>query len=142
MADNGRRKRDDALAVALAAGQTLRDAAAAAGIGERTATRRWADPDFRRRVAELRADMVSRATGRMGDGMAEAADVLRALLKADSQSVRLGACRAMLELGVKLRDSVELEQRIAALEALEAGVALQRCSRRRLRCNPMGCLAR
>ena len=52
---------------------------------------RWADPDFRRRVAELRADMVSRATGKMGDGMAEAADVLRALLKAESESVRLGA---------------------------------------------------
>jgi hypothetical protein len=59
--------------VALAAGQTVRDVAAAAGVGERTATRRWADPDFRRRVAELRADMVSRATGKMGDGLASLA---------------------------------------------------------------------
>jgi hypothetical protein len=117
MADFGRRKRDDALAVALAAGQTLRDGAAAAGVGERTACRRWADPAFRWRVGELRADMVSRATGMMGDGMAEAADVLRALLKAKSESVRLGACQAMLELGVKLRESVELEERLTALEA-------------------------
>ncbi len=61
--------------------------------------------------------MVSRATGKMGDGMAEAADVLRALLKAESESVRMDACRAMLELGVKLRESVELEERLTALEA-------------------------
>jgi hypothetical protein len=68
---------DDALAVALAAGHTLRDAAAAAAISERTATRRWADPGFRQRVDDLRADMVNRATGKMADGMAEAANVLR-----------------------------------------------------------------
>jgi hypothetical protein len=121
MADNGRRKRDDALAVALAAGQTLRDAAAASGIGERTATRRWADSNFRRRVAELRAEMTGRALGKLADGMAEAGDVLRALLKAESDSVKLGACRAMLEIGVKLRESVELETRLAALEARTNG---------------------
>src|SRR5262249_23194210 len=116
MADNGRRKREDALAVALAAGQTLRDAATAAGISDRTATRRWADPAFRRRVAELRAAAVERATGKMADSVAEAADALRALLAAESESVRLGACRAVLELAVKLREAVELEERVAALE--------------------------
>jgi hypothetical protein len=67
MAENGRRKRDDALA--LAAGQTLRNAAAAASIGERTATCGWADPLFRQRVAQLRADMVGRALGKLADGM-------------------------------------------------------------------------
>src|SRR5262245_32721008 len=84
MADNGRRKRDDALAVSLAGGATLRDAAAAAGIGERTATRRWTDAAFRRRVAELRGEMVGQALGRLADGMAPAADVLRALLGAEN----------------------------------------------------------
>ena len=77
MAENGRRKGDAALLLALASGQTLRNAAAAARIGERTATRRMADPTFRRRVAELRAEMVGRAVGRMADGMADAADKLR-----------------------------------------------------------------
>jgi hypothetical protein len=33
-------------------------------------------------------------------------------------NVRLGAARALLEFGIKLRDSAELEQRIAALEQL------------------------
>ena len=121
MAEIGRRKGDDALLLALAAGKTVRDAAVAAGVGERTATRRWSDPTFRRRVAELRGEMVGRALGRMADGMAEAADVLRKLLAAESESVRLGACRTMLELGVKLRDSVELEERFTELERRTEG---------------------
>jgi hypothetical protein len=53
----------------------------------------------------------------MSDGMASAADVLRTLLSAQSESVRLAACRAMLELGVKLRDAVDVEERLAALES-------------------------
>ena len=120
MAEIGRRKGDDALLLALAAGKTVREAARAAGVGERSATRRLADPAFRRRVAELRADMVSRALGKMADGMSDAAETLRKLLKAKGESVRLGACRAMLEIGVKLREAVELENRLAALESRDA----------------------
>jgi transposase-like protein len=117
MAGIGPRKRDDALALTIASGQTLSEAAAATGIGERTARRRWADPAFRQRVKEMRAEMVSRAAARMGDGMVEAADVLRKLLKAKKEGVRLAACRAMLELGVRLRDAAEYEARLQALEA-------------------------
>jgi hypothetical protein len=122
MAAFGRRKGDDALALALASGQTLRDAATAAGIGERTATRRWGDAAFRRRVDELRADLVARALSRLADGMTEAADVLRALLAAGTPpAVRLGAARSLLELGCRLRESVELEARLTALETATAG---------------------
>src|SRR5690242_11882322 len=112
MAHRGRRNADEALAVAVAAGQTLRDAAGAAGVSERTAARRWGDAAFRRHVSELRADMVRRSLGRMADGMSEAADMLRRLLAAESESARLGAARSLLELGVKLRDSVEMEERL------------------------------
>jgi hypothetical protein len=121
VAHRGRSNADEALALGVATGKSLREAAAAAGIGERTATRRWADPAFRRRVAELRGDMVARSLGRLADGMADAADTLRALLRAEGDSVRLGAARALLELGTKLREGVELEERLAALEAAVAG---------------------
>jgi hypothetical protein len=44
--------------------------------------------------------------------MTSAADTLRGLLDAaNSGTVRLGAARALLELGPKLRESVELEER-------------------------------
>ena len=49
------------------------EAARAAKIGERTATRRLTDPSFRRRLVELRADMVNRALGKLADGMSDAA---------------------------------------------------------------------
>ena len=117
MAENGRRKRDDALALQLASGQTIRDAAAAAGVGERTATRRCADAFFRRRVIELRAEMVQRALGRMAEGMTEAADVPGELLRAKDDRVRLGAARACLDLSIKLRETVDDEERSQALEA-------------------------
>jgi len=121
MASNGKGNRSRAaanelLALALAAGKTQQEAAAAAGVAPRTVARRLARPAFRRRVAELRSAAVERATGKLADGMAEAADVLRRLLSAKSETVRLGACRAMLELTVKLRESVELEARLAAIE--------------------------
>jgi HEAT repeat protein len=117
MAENGRRKGDSTLLLALAGGQTVRDAARSAGIGERTATRRAADPAFCRRVAELRSGMVARAAGQLADGMAQAVATLRELLTAESESVRLAAARSILEIGPKLRETVELEERMAAIEA-------------------------
>ena len=116
MAEIGRRKGDGALLAALAVGHTVRDSARQAGIGERTATRRLADPEFRQLVAALRADMIGRALGRLSDTAREAVDKLRDLLSAGSDSVKLGAARSILELGTKLRESVELEQRLSELE--------------------------
>jgi hypothetical protein len=116
MAHRGRRNADDALALALAAGKTARDAAAELGVGERTVARRLADPGFRLRVNTLRGEMTQRAAGRLADGMATAADTLRGLLNAESDAVKLGAARSLLELGAKLRESVELEERLANLE--------------------------
>lgn len=116
MAHRGRRNADDALALELAAGKTLRDAAAAAGIGERTATRRWADPDFRRAVSRVRGDMLGRAAGELADGMAAAAKALRELLNCESPAARLGAARSLLELGMKAREALDLDDRVRALE--------------------------
>jgi HEAT repeat protein len=121
VAHRGRQNADEALALAVASGQSLRDAAAAVCIGERTATRRAADPDFRQRVAELRTEMTSRALGRLADGMSAAADTLRQLLDAESESVRLGAARALLELGTKLREAIELASKVDELEQLLKG---------------------
>jgi len=116
MAENGREKGDDALLLALAAGDTVRAAAKKAGISERTASRRLADPDFRRRLTEARADMVQRALGKLADASTEAADSLRKLLQAKKETVRLSAARTILELGNRLREAVEFEQRLSALE--------------------------
>ena len=122
MAHRGRESADEALALAIAGGQTLRDAAASAGLSERTARRRWDDDAFRRRVAEMRGEMVNRALGQLADGSTEAAATLRSLLADGTPpAVRLGAARALLELGSKLRESVELANRVDELERLLNG---------------------
>jgi hypothetical protein len=116
VAGSGRKNADEALMLALACGETVQAAAQTAGISERTAYRRLADPGTRRRVAELRADMVQRTLGKLADASTEAVDTLRSLLAVESVTAKLGAARSILELGAKLRESVELEERLAALE--------------------------
>jgi hypothetical protein len=116
----GNRSRGSAnelIIAALAAGKTNQEAADAAGVSPRTVSRRLSDPVFHQRILTVRGEMIKRALGRMANSMSSAADTLCKLLKAKSESVRLGACRAMLELGVKLRESVEFDARLAALES-------------------------
>ena len=116
MSGGARKNADSALIMALACGATVEASSKTAGISEATAYRRLADPGFRRRIDEARAEMISRAVARLGATSTLAADTLRELLKARSETVRLGAARAVLELGAKLREHEELAERIAALE--------------------------
>jgi hypothetical protein len=95
-----------------------REAARESGAGTRT-IKTWLhdQPAFARRITELRTEMTSRALGRLVDGMVSAADTLGYLCrKGKSEMVRLSAARAVLELATKMRECVELEERIAALE--------------------------
>jgi hypothetical protein len=117
MADNGRQNAEGALIAALACGKSIRAAAALCEVSERTIYRRLQRPAFRRKLARARAQLLDRAIGHLAAGSAGAAVVLRNLLRADDPRVRLGAARAILTVGDKLRESTEMEERIAALEA-------------------------
>ena len=116
MAGSGRKSTDDLLAAALAAGKSTQDAATAAGVAERTVYRRLIDPAFKARVTELRGAMLATAAGRLADGMGEAASVLRALLTDADANIRFRAAGKLIELGVKVIELTDLEQRLAALE--------------------------
>ena len=111
-----RKHADTRLAVELASGKTVETAAEAAGLSVRTAFRRLRDPAFAQQVREARAAFVDRAVGKLADASTKAVDTLVQLLDCDTDTVKLGACRAILELGNRLRESVELEQRISELE--------------------------
>jgi hypothetical protein len=104
--------------LALARGDTVQAAATAAGVSERTAYRRAADAGFRRSVAELRAELVSRALGKLADTSAAAVETLHALLHVKSETLQLRAAVAILALGNRLRATEEMEARIAALERI------------------------
>jgi hypothetical protein len=114
-----KRSGDDALIAALACGATLESAAQAAGVCVRTAHRRRRDPEFIQRLEAFRADIVQRTAGMVTAASAQAVKTLIELQSASTPaSVRLNAARAILDFGIKLRDSAEMEQRIASLEQL------------------------
>ena len=116
MAQNGTVGDDLTLALALASGASVPDAARQAGMAVRTVYRWLARPEFRHRVARIQQSITRRAVGRISDGMSEAADALRELLKCEDHAVRLRAARALFEVGTRLRDTVELEARLVDLE--------------------------
>ena len=116
MAQNGRRKGDAELILALAAGSTVRQAAKRAKVSERTAHRRLNDREYRRRIDAARAEMISQATGQLAKAATDATTTLGKLLKSESDAIRLGACRTILENCERLRQGVELAQRMNELE--------------------------
>jgi hypothetical protein len=120
--------KQEQVAVSLASGCTIEVAARQCGAAVRTIKGWLANiPDFKRRVDELRSEMTRQALGRLVDSMTSAADTLGYLSRqAKSETVRLYAARSVLELGVKLRESVELEERLAALEAAQPAPSRKR----------------
>jgi hypothetical protein len=117
MAAGRRKKADLELLLALACGATPESAAQKTGFGLRTVYRRLAQPVFREQVQHMRADMVRRMTGMFtAAGMAAIKTFTTLQESATSESVKLGAARAIIELGCKLRETVEVTERLTALE--------------------------
>lgn len=115
----GRGGADDALVLALAAGQTIEAAAAKAGISRRTAHRRLNDPEFQTRLSAARAEMTGRTIGRLTILGAKAVSALQGLLKSEKEPVRLAAAVKILELGSRLRERAELDEHARRLAELE-----------------------
>jgi hypothetical protein len=111
-----RRHGDELLLQALAVGSLVEAAAKSAGISGRTAYRRLADPHFARRLTQARDELISNALGELVDCASEAVATLRALLSASDERVRLGAAKSTLEQLLRLRETLTLSQRLAALE--------------------------
>jgi DeoR/GlpR family transcriptional regulator of sugar metabolism len=115
-----------ALALALASGVSVSAAAEQAGVSESTVRRRLAKPAFRRLVARLRGQMLEAALGRLAENMTRAADKVARLLDSADEAVALRAARTLMTLGLRLRDSVELADRVQEIErelARQKGVA-------------------
>jgi hypothetical protein len=120
MAQRGKTILDERLLMALACGATVDAAAQAAGLHKRTVYRCLEDPAFVQRLQQARHDMVQRTNGMLTAAAGESVKALLALVKERTQpAVRLGAARAVLEIGMRLRQQAELEQRIAALEVAQ-----------------------
>jgi hypothetical protein len=115
MADS-RRSADDVLALALASGKRVEDAALVANVSTRTASRRLQEPDFVARIRQLRAAMLDAVVGRLAERSCAAADRLAGLLDSPDENLVFKTAKTVVELALKGREILDLEQRIAALE--------------------------
>lgn len=116
MADSGRYF--NVLTAAVAAGETVRDAAARHEISERQAYRIAGTDEFKARVAELRSAMLDCGVGVLSDSVVAASRKLRALVEGSDGKLALGASRAVLEHTQRFVESGEILRRLAALEEL------------------------
>jgi hypothetical protein len=108
---------------ALACGATVESAARRAGVTERTVYRYLADPAFRQRVHQARADQFERTAGALTAAAIAAVKRLTELLQDPSASpaVQRSAARDLLEMNLRYREGADWETRLAALEARLAG---------------------
>lgn len=112
--------RGDALLIALlAAGYSQGQAAQSAGVSSRTVSRRMDDPAFVAQVQQAQATTIQQVAARLTVASLRAVSTLLRLLDGRSETVRLGAAKAVLELAVRYRESQELEARLAQLEDLK-----------------------
>jgi hypothetical protein len=100
----------------LAKGHSVRAAARRANIPRNTAARKARRPAFKAKVDQLRDELVRQALGRLVGSQNKTAGTLAELLKASSEKVRLGAARAILDTGMKLKEQVGIVEKLAALQ--------------------------
>ncbi|QDU23760.1 hypothetical protein [Urbifossiella limnaea] len=112
-----RKRNDDAVVLALACGATVEAAAKQGGVSERTVYTRLRDPEFQKRIKEARTDLVRRSAGLLSAASGEAVRTLLALMKESAPpATRLGAAKAVLEVGLKIRELADLEAELRDLE--------------------------
>jgi hypothetical protein len=116
--------RREQLALLIASGHKIRDAAAQAKTAERNAYTWLAEPSFRARISELRALMVDAAIGRLSDNACRAVDTLVELLEDDAPSIRHRAATSVLEVLGRFQANITIDQRLVQLEMAHAARVL------------------
>ena len=111
------RKQELAIA-ALLRSPTIAGAAEQAGISETTLWRWLQQSDFEEAYRRARQAAVDQAISQLQQASGEAVETLRAVQTDPGAppSSRVTAAKAVLEMALKIRESEEMESRLAALE--------------------------
>lgn len=106
------------LVAALMTSRTVGEAAARAGVSERTA-RRWCRlPAVRRALSEAQDETLKQATRRAVAAVTEAVGILQVIMSDPNASAaaRVSAARCILDAAARLTETAELADRVSALE--------------------------
>jgi predicted ArsR family transcriptional regulator len=124
MGADGLSVKDDLLLQAILRGNSQIEAAAASGLSERTVRRHLADPAFKAALRAARDESVRRTSDALADGAARAVATLSALMDDATAppAVRRTAARDLIQLSHRMRDQVDVIERLEELEtALKEG---------------------
>jgi phage terminase small subunit len=114
-----RRNANAVLLAELIAGHTITAAAKTAGISEATARRRMCDSAFKAKVEAGQDEIVRAAISTLAASTEAASLTLRSLLSTKvADSVRLSAAKSIIDLSESLRHGNQLDNRLAAIEAM------------------------
>jgi hypothetical protein len=114
-----RSRRLDIFLALLLVTRTAEQAAEQAGISKRTAARWMSEPDVIARLRQAGQETWSRASAQIQAASVEAVECLRETMRtAESESARVTAAKALLELGQRAIELNNLEQRLERLEQI------------------------
>jgi hypothetical protein len=99
---------------------TIRKAAAAAGVPERSLYHWLKQPTFAAEYQTARREATRQAIAKLQQVSGKAATRLEYLLTHGTPAVQLGAARAIMEFSIKAVELEDLATRLAVLEALYA----------------------
>ena len=119
MAHNGTLSaRQQRFLAVLLTSPTVRAAAEAAGISERTGWRYLADAEVKRALSQALDSELAHATRRAVTAMTGALETLEGIHRDPGAptGARVSAARAILDVGPKLREALDLAERVARLE--------------------------
>jgi len=127
MKRNERKTKADALALtpkqeaaifALLEAGTIESAAQSVGVS-RTSLWAWMKIEpFQARLTDARAELFREGMSALKGSMSKAAAVLVKLMDSKSENVRRLAASAILGLGLKANESIEIEERLSRLERI------------------------
>ena len=106
------------LALHIARGLSVREAATKANVAYRTAQRRANDPRFLARVQELRSEVIGSARNRLVGALHEAIDKLRELLGNSDANIQLRAADKLIAHYMRLDEHADLVERLERLETI------------------------
>lgn len=108
---------------ALLAEPTIKAAAEAQGIGERTLHTWLSEPAFERAYRAARREAVRQAVARLQQSASRAAEALDTIVSSrfERAPVRVAAARAILELAIRAVELEDLDARLRALEEAANG---------------------
>jgi hypothetical protein len=115
--DNSR----ELLAVAVASGKAVKDSAVEIGLSVSRAYHISASDEFKRRVAEIRREILDTAVGLLNEAATKAVNALVSILDSGEDKDRIVAAKAILSSLGPISELAEFRARIDRLESSRAG---------------------